>query len=211
MKLWYEFAKGLIKENPTFRLVLGMCPTLAVTTSVENGIGMGLATTAVLFGSNAVISSIRNIVPAKVRIPCYIIIITGLTTVIEMSMQAFFPALFKQLGIFIPLIAVNCIILGRAEAFAARNSVLPSIADGVGMGLGFTLALGVVSLARELAGHATLLAILPPGGFIILGLILASINRTNARLAVRRGAPVPPSLTLDCRHCTLCDFGKKTE
>jgi len=209
MKLWNEFHKGIISENPTFRLLLGMCPTLAVTTSLKNGIGMGLAATAVLMGSNAVISALRDIVPAKVRIPCYIIVIAAFTTVVEMLMQAFVPALYRQLGIFIPLIVVNCIILGRAEAFAARNKVLPSIVDGVGMGLGYTLALALVSLVREMAGEAVLLAKLPPGGFIILGLILAVINRVNAWYAVRRGAPAPAALTLDCRHCTLCNLSKK--
>ena len=203
MTLFHEFTKGLLKENPTFRLVLGMCPTLAVTTSVKNGLGMGIAATVVLVGSNAAISSIRKLVPSEVRIPCYIIVIAAFVSVIEMLMQAFVPALYHSLGIFIPLIVVNCIILGRAEAFAARNGVRASVADGLGMGLGFTGALVLVSAVRAGMGHVALLAILPPGGFIVLGLLLAAMNAVDAALARRKGAPAPQPLALDCRHCAM--------
>lgn len=208
MNVFREFTKGIIKENPTFRLVLGMCPTLATTTSVDNGLGMGIAATFVLVGSNVVISAIRKLVPSKVRIPCYIIVIAAFVTIVEMLMQAYVPALYKSLGIFIPLIVVNCIILGRAEAFAAKNGVVASAADGLGMGLGFTLALVVVASVRELAGGVALLAILPPGGFIILGLLLASMNAVQNAAARRRGQPAPAPATLDCRHCVLCKLGE---
>lgn len=207
MSLFREFTKGLIKENPTFRLVLGMCPTLAVTTSVENGLGMGLAATFVLVGSNAVISAIRKVVPSKVRIPCYIVVIAAFVTIVEMLMQAFVPALYKSLGIFIPLIVVNCIILGRAEAFAAKNGVLASVLDGLGMGLGFTGALALVATVRETAGQVALLAILPPGGFIILGVLLAAMNAAQASAARRKGQPAPAPVALDCRHCAICKLG----
>ena len=204
MSIFREFSKGLFKENPTFRLVLGMCPTLAVTTSVENGMGMGLAATFVLVGSNAVISAVRKFIPPMVRIPCYIVIIAAFVTVLEMLMQAFVPALYSALGIFIPLIVVNCIILGRAEAFAAKNGVAASIADGLGMGLGFTLSLTFVSLIRQAAGHVALLAILPPGGFIILGILLASLNAVQNARARAKGLPLPAPAAIDCRSCTLC-------
>jgi electron transport complex protein RnfE len=207
MSLLREFTKGIIKENPTFRLVLGMCPTLAVTTSVENGIGMGLAATFVLVGSNMVISAIRKVVPSKVRIPCYIVVIAAFVTILEMLMQAYVPALYKSLGIFIPLIVVNCIILGRAEAFAAKNGIVASMVDGLGMGLGFTLALVLVSSVRELAGGVALLAVLPPGGFIILGILLATMNAIQNGAARRRGQPAPAPVTLDCRHCAICKLG----
>ncbi len=150
MNLFKEFSKGLIKENPIFRLVLGMCPTLAVTTSVQDGLGMGLAATFVLLGSNFVISAIRSLVPAKVRIPCYIVVIATFVSIVELLIQAYAPALYTSLGIFIPLIVVNCIILGRAEAFAAKNGVVASLADALGMGLGFTGALVLVAAGREL-------------------------------------------------------------
>lgn len=208
MQLLREFTKGIVKDNPTFRLVLGMCPTLATTTSVENGIGMGFAATFVLVGSNMVISAIRKVVPSKVRIPCYIVVIAAFVTILEMLMQAFVPALYKSLGIFIPLIVVNCIILGRAEAFAAKNGVLASMADGLGMGVGFTLALALVATVRQSVGSVALLAILPPGGFIILGVLLATMNAIQNRSARRRGMPAPAPVTLDCRHCALCKIGE---
>ncbi len=208
MQLLKELSKGIFRDNPIFRLVLGMCPTLATTTSVENGLGMGVATTFVLVGSNVVISAIRKLVPAKVRIPCYIVVIAAFVTVLEMLMQAFVPALFKSLGIFIPLIVVNCIILGRAEAFAAKNGIIPSAADGLGMGIGFTLALVLIAAVRQTVGKVALLAILPPGGFIILGVILAVINAGQNRAARRRGAPAPSPVVLDCRHCALCKIGE---
>ncbi|RKY79260.1 electron transport complex subunit RsxE, partial [candidate division KSB1 bacterium] len=179
MSLWYEFSKGIYKENPIFRLVLGMCPTLAVTTSVQNAIGMGIATTFVLFSSNLLISIIKNAVPKRIRIPMYIVVIASFVTIADLVMAAYEPALHKSLGIFVPLIVVNCIILGRAEAFAGKNRVLPSILDGLGMGIGFTLALLALGLVREILGNGTiygypvlgsgynpmLIMILPPGAF----------------------------------------------
>ena len=199
-----ELLKGLFRENPTFRLVLGLCPTLAVTTSVRDGLGMGLAATFVLVGSNAVISALRKAIPDKVHIPCYIVVIASLVTVLEMLMQAFAPALYRSLGIFIPLIVVNCIILGRAEAFAARNGVVASVADGLGMGLGFTLSLTAISFVRAAIGKVALLAILPPGGFLVLGCLLALMNHVQNVRARRQGLPLPAPPALDCRSCVLC-------
>ena len=221
MRFFKELTRGIIRENPTFRLVLGLCPTLATTTSLENGLGMGLAATFVLVCSNIVISAIRSVVPAKVRIPCYIVVIASFVTVVDLLMQAYTPALTEKLGIFIPLIVVNCIILGRAEAFASKNGVLYSLADGLGMGLGFTLALSAISIVREILGNGTItvwgdlafafpvtspavLVILPAGGFVTLGCLLALINHVQARAAVRAGRAMPAPLALDCRHCALC-------
>lgn len=220
-----EFLKGLWAEIPIFRVLLGMCPTLAVSTSVENGLGMGLAATMVLVGSNVLVAALRRWIPPKVRIPCYIVIAATLVTVVDLVMNAYAHALHKSLGIFIPLIVVNCIILGRAEAFAGRNSVGLSLADGLGMGIGFTLALGSVAAVRELLGNGTLtvwrdlkvnvpgfrpwlLMILAPGAFIALGCLLALMNRVNAVLARRAGRPCPPPLTAECRHCILCPPGR---
>jgi electron transport complex protein RnfE len=191
MNLWKDFSNGLLKENPTFRLVLGTCPTLAVTTAVFNGIGMGVAAAAVLIGSNLIISLIKKIVPNEVRIPIYVVVIATFVTVVQMLIQAFSPELDRQLGIFIPLIVVNCIILARAEAFAAKNPPLNSIMDGIGMGLGFTVALTVISAVREVLGAGTffgmqlfgagfrpaLIMILPPGGFLVFGLSIAAFNK----------------------------------
>jgi len=191
MNLWKDFTNGLFKENPTFRLVLGTCPTLAVTTAVFNGIGMGIAAAAVLIGSNLIISLIKKIVPNEVRIPIYVVVIATFVTVVQMLIQAFSPELDKQLGIFIPLIVVNCIILARAESFAAKNPPLNSIMDGIGMGLGFTVALTVISAVREVLGAGTffgmqlfgagfepaLIMILPPGGFLVFGLSIAAFNK----------------------------------
>jgi electron transport complex protein RnfE len=220
-----QFVKGLWEEIPVFRVVLGMCPTLAVTTSVENGIGMGMAATFVLICSNVAISLLRNVIPAKVRIPCFIVVAATFVTIVDLMMNAFAHELHKNLGIFIPLIVVNCIILGRAEAFAARNSPWLSLADGMGMGLGFTIALVVVAAIREVAGNGTLtvwkqfgwslgtgyqpmlLMILAPGGFITLGCILAAMNRINAWLGQRSGKPFEPPPGMDCRHCVICKFG----
>ena len=225
MKKWLSFWYGIFKNNPTFRLVLGLCPTLAVTTSLENAIGMGLAATFVLVCSNGLVSALRKVIPSAVHIPCYIVIIATFVTATDLLMQAFLPALSASLGIFIPLIVVNCIILGRAEAFACRNGVVDSLADGLGSGLGFTLALSLVASVREIVGAGTLtvwgdlafknlnpgpvtLAILPAGGFIALGLLLALINRIAEWNARRRGAPPPLPVNLDCRHCTMCPNGK---
>ena len=181
---------GLIKENPTFVLLLGMCPTLGTTSSAINGMSMGLATTFVLICSNLVISLIKNLVPDKVRIPAYIVVIAAFVTMVEMVMQAYVPALYASLGLFIPLIVVNCIVLGRAEAFAAKNSVVPSMFDGLGIGLGFTLALTLLGSIRELLGTGKifdfaiypencgmLLFVLAPGAFIALGFLIALVNK----------------------------------
>ena len=201
------FVNGLVNENPTFRLVLGMCPTLAVTTAVENGLGMGLATTFVLVCSNFVISLIRNFVPAKVRIPAYIVVIATFVTVVQMVLEGFIPALSQSLGLFIPLIVVNCIIFARAESFASKNPPLASIMDGLGMGLGFTMALTILSAIRELIGAGTLLGIpvlganypdvllfvLAPGGYITLGLALVAFNAVMSKIDAKRRAKAEES------------------
>lgn len=189
------FFNGLITENPTFRLVLGTCPTMAVTTSATNGVGMGLAATFVLIGSNMVISLLRNFIPDKIRIPSFIVVICTFVTIVQMMMQAFLPSLYASLGMFIPLIVVNCIILARAEAFASKNPVLLSAVDGAGMGLGFTVAITIMGSIRELLGNGTvfgmqimpasyqpmLLLILPAGGFMVFGLMLGIINSIVAK------------------------------
>lgn len=189
------FLRGLWSNNAIFRLVLGMCPTLAVTTSAKNGLGMGLATTFVLLCSNVAISAIRRIIPGKVRIPAFIVVIATFVTVVQLAMEAYAFELYQALGIFIPLIVVNCLILGRAEAFASRQPILVSIADGAGMGLGFTLALVSLGAVREMLGagqlfglpllgsgfHPMLLMILPPGAFLALGFLLAAINSLPGR------------------------------
>ncbi len=184
-----NFTKGFIKENPVFVLLLGMCPALGVTTSAINGLGMGLATTFVLVMSNLVVSLVKNFIPDKVRIPSFIVIIASFVTIVELVMQAYLPALFEQLGLFIPLIVVNCIVLGRAEAFASKNTLLSSIIDGLGMGLGFAFALMLLGGVREilgsgaifglkfLQGDGMLVFVLAPGAFIALGYLIALINR----------------------------------
>ncbi|WP_163323870.1 electron transport complex subunit RsxE [Draconibacterium mangrovi] len=190
MNQWKNFTKGFIKENPVFVLVLGMCPTLGVTSSAINGLGMGLATTFVLMMSNIVISLVKNAIPEKVRIPSFIVIIAAFVTVVQLLMQAFVPALYKSLGLFIPLIVVNCIVLGRAEAFASKNNVGSSAIDGIGIGLGFTFALVLLGSIREILGsgklfnitiypenYVTLVFVLAPGAFIVLGYLIALINR----------------------------------
>ena len=208
MKTWLAFWYGIFKNNPTFRLVLGLCPTLAVTTSIENAVGMGLAATFVLTCSNGLVSALRKAIPAAVHIPCYIVIIATFVTTVDLMLQAYLPALSESLGIFIPLIVVNCIILGRAEAYACKNGVIPSLADGLGSGLGFTLALTLVGAVRQFAGQAVTIAILPAGGFIVLGLLLAFINRLTEWNARRNGELPPAPINLDCRHCTQCPNGK---
>ena len=189
------FLNGILTENPTFRLVLGVCPTLAVTTSAINGVGMGLAATFVLLGSNVVISMLRKFIPDKVRIPAFVVVICTFVTMVQMLMRAYLPGLYASLGLFIPLIVVNCIILARAEAFASRNTVLRSAMDGVGMGLGFTLALILLGSVRELIGSGSifgvnvlgaafepmLLLVLAPGAFITFGLLLGVLNAIGAR------------------------------
>jgi len=195
MSLKQEFSNGIWRENAVFKLLLGLCPALAVTTSAENGLGMGLATTFVLLCSNMVVSLLRNVIPGKVRIPSFIVIIASFVTVVQLTMEAFLYDLHKALGIFIPLIVVNCLILGRAEAFASRNPLRRSIVDGLSMGVGFTLALFVLGAVREVLGAGSLfgvslfgsgyqpvlLMILPPGAFISLGFLLAGMNRIEAR------------------------------
>ena len=194
------FKNGIFAENPTFRLVLGMCPTLAVSTAVFQGLGMGLATTFVLVFSNFVIALLRNIIPDKVRIPAFIVVIATFVTIVDLMLKAFIPSLSESLGIFIPLIVVNCIIFARAESFASKNSVLLSITDGLGMGLGFTLGISLLSACRELLGNGTLLgiqvmpesfqpmaiALRPPGGFIMLGILLIIINAAGKAIAKRK-------------------------
>ena len=190
MNNWKVFLNGLIKENPTFVLLLGMCPTLGTTSSALNGMSMGLATTFVLICSNIVIALLKNLIPDKVRIPAYIVVIASFVTLLQMLMQAYLPTLFASLGLFIPLIVVNCIILGRAEAFAAKNTALPSLFDGLGMGLGFTWALTLLGAVRELLGTGAifgftllpsatnmLVFVLAPGAFIVLGYLIAIVNK----------------------------------
>lgn len=183
---------GIIRENPTFALVLGMCPTLATTTSAINGMSMGLATAFVLICSNVVISLLKNWIPDKVRIPAFIVVIATFVTIVQLCMQAYLPALYEALGLFIPLIVVNCIVLGRAEAFAAKNSVGLSALDGLGMGLGFTLSLTIIGAIRELLGtgklfttiiypenYGMLIFVLAPGAFIALAYVMAIVNKVR--------------------------------
>lgn len=200
------FMNGVITENPTFRLVLGTCPTIAVTTNAVNGIGMGLAATFVLVGSNLVISLLRNFIPDKVRIPAFVVVICTFVTMVQMLLQAYVPVLYESLGLFIPLIVVNCIILARAEAFASKNAPLASVMDGLGMGLGFTAAITIIGCIRELFGSGSLfglsimgagyqpmlILVLAPGGFIVFGLVLGIANiimkRADAKKAAKEGA-----------------------
>ncbi|MBQ8503185.1 MAG: electron transport complex subunit E [Clostridia bacterium] len=217
-----EFSKGIIAENPVLRLVLGTCPTLATTTSVESAVGMGLAASAVLVCSNVAISALRKVIPDKVRIPAYIVIIASFVTIVQMLVKAFMPALDEQLGVYLPLIVVNCIILGRAEAFASKNPVLASALDGLGMGVGFTVALFLMSSVREILGAGTfygisvpflaenpmLIFILPPGGFFVFGVLMAAVNR----LAEKKGKP--RAELRGCEACPMahsCALNKKEE
>jgi len=184
-----NFTKGFFKENPILVLVLGTCPTLATTSSALNGMGMGIATTFVLIGSNVVISLLSKVIPDKVRIPAFIVIIASFVTIVDLFMQAYVPSLYEKLGIFIPLIVVNCIVLGRAEAYASKNTVLSSLVDGAGMGLGFTMALGILGSFREIVGSGAIFGpkfikgdgilgfILAPGAFMALGYLIALINK----------------------------------
>ena len=195
MSIWDEFTKGIVKENPVFRLVLGLCPVLAVTTSLKNGPGMGVAATFVLVGSNVIVSLIRKGIPARIRIPCYITVIASFVTVVDLVMAGYMPELHKNLGIFIPLIVVNCVILGRAEAFAGKNGVGKSFLDGLGMGVGFTFALVITATVREVIGtgkiwglvllgtkyNPVLFAVLSPGAFVTLGLLIGLFNMLEAR------------------------------
>lgn len=195
MKFLKVIKNGIITENPVFIQLLGMCPTLAVSTSAVNGLGMGLATTAVLIGSNMAISALKKVIPDKVRIPAFVVVIASFVTIVGLLLKAYVPVLDKSLGIFIPLIVVNCIILARAEAFASKNSIGMSAADAIGMGLGFTIALTILGSIREIFGNGTvfglslfpesfqpaIIMILPPGGFLLLGLLLAFFNWNRGR------------------------------
>ncbi len=208
-----EFTKGIIAENPVLRLVLGTCPTLATTTSVQSALGMGLAASIVLICSNVVISALRKVIPEKVRIPAYVVIIASFVTIVQMVVKAFSPELDEQLGVYLPLIVVNCIILGRAEAFASKNPVLASAVDGLGMGIGFTTALFLMSTVREILGAGSFLGlsipflsqnpmlifILPPGGFFVFGILMAAVNR----LAEKKGKP-----RAELRGCEACPMAK---
>ncbi|MEW6008851.1 MAG: electron transport complex subunit E [Candidatus Omnitrophota bacterium] len=198
-KLFKEFKKGITIENPTFGLVLGLCPTLAVSTSVVNAIGMGAAATFVLFGSNIFISSLRNFIPERIRIPCYIVIIATFVTINELVMKAYFPQLNRALGIFVPLIVVNCIVLGRAEAYASKNTVPYSIFDALGMGIGFTLALVIIASIREILGNGTffglplfkdfepaIMMVLAPGALLTIGLLIGLINFYHIKKKTKR-------------------------
>lgn len=217
--VWSEFLKGLVKENPVLVTLLGMCPTLAVTTMAKNAIGMGLATTFVLVCSNLVISLLKNVIPKAVRLPCFIVIIAGFVTLISFLMKGYLPDLYDQLGVFLSLITVNCIILGRAEAFASRNKVFPSILDGLGMGLGFTLALFAMGSLREIFGigswmglkiplissHPMTIFIMPAGGFFVLGILVAVVNKIANR---------KPPQEISCEGCpsaSLCKGQCKLE
>ena len=189
-KLGKVFMNGILNENPTFRLLLGMCPTLAISTAAIQGVGMGLSATFVLVFSNMVISMLRNVIPEKVRIPCFVVVIATFVTIIDLTIKAFIPSLSASLGLYIPLIVVNCIIFARAESFAFKNPVLPSIADGLGMGLGFTCSLTLLSAVREIIGSGTFfglhimpenyqpmaIVVKPTGGFIMLGLLILIVN-----------------------------------
>lgn len=213
------FTNGLIKENPTLRLVLGTCPTLAVTTAAINGIGMGVSATVVLICSNLVISLLRNIIPDKVRIPAFITIIAGFVSVVQMLVKAYLPSIDEALGIFLPLIVVNCIILARAEMFASKNPVLPSVLDGLGMGIGFTAVLTLMGAIRELIGAGTLFSLpitaefidpmviflLPPGGFFVFGILVAVSNA----IAKRNGKKIVERI--GCANCPSNAFCNKTE
>lgn len=192
--MFKELIKGLWRENPTFKILLGLCPTLAVSTSVLNGLGMGLAATFVLVGSNLIVSLVRGIVPEKIRIPCFIVIIATFVTIADLFMKAYTPLLSRSLGIFVPLIVVNCIVLGRAEAFSSKKPAIASIFDGIGMGIGFTWALVVISAIREIAGSGTLLGFniikgyepalfmaLAPGALLVIGLLIGAINYFRRR------------------------------
>lgn len=213
MNLLKILSNGLVKENPTFRLVLGTCPTLAVTTSAVNGIGMGLSTTAVLVGSNAVIALLRKFIPDKVRIPAFITVIAAFVTITQMLLKAYVPSVDKALGIYIPLIVVNCIILARAEMFACKNGVVPSIFDGIGMGLGFTVALLGMGTVREVLGNGTFFGIkvfgdsfspaiamiLPPGGFLTFGIFIGLLNKFSTKKVTTAGCH---SCDMKCDTCS---------
>ena len=212
---------GIIKENPTFVLMLGMCPTLAITTSAPNGIGMGLTTTVILAASNLMISLLRNFIPDRVRMPAFIVVVASFVTVVQLLLQGFIPSLYDSLGISIPLIVVNCIILGRAEAYASKNPVLPSVFDGIGMGLGFTLGLTCIGIVRELIGSGKLFGfqvmpdiyepvtifILAPGAFLVLAFLVAARNKIMKKLEAKGKKVVKAQGCCEggCASCGGCD------
>ena len=218
---------GIIKENPTFVLMLGMCPTLAITTSATNGIGMGLTTTVILAASNLMISLLRNFIPDRVRMPAFIVVVASFVTVVQLLLQGFIPSLYDSLGIYIPLIVVNCIILGRAESYASKNPVIPSMFDGIGMGLGFTFGLTCIAIVREFIGTGAIFGvqilpladaaagkggyvpvtifILPAGAFLVLAFLVAGMNRLK-RHAAQKGKKIaePQGCGTDCASCGGC-------
>lgn len=214
---------GIIKENPTFVLMLGMCPTLAVTTSATNGIGMGLATTAVLIMSNFMISLLRKIIPDSVRMPAYIVVVASFVTIVQFLMEGFVPALYSSLGIYIPLIVVNCIILGRAESYASKNDPISSIFDGIGMGLGFTIGLTLLGSVRELIGAGSVFGIqvmpefyepvgifvLAPGAFFVLATLIAIQNKIKLNMAKKEGKSAQGCMDFDCASCSNHACGGK--
>lgn len=216
MEILDRLKRGIITENPTFVQVLAMCPTLAVTSTVKNAIGMGSATIAVLIASNIAISMMRKLIPSKIRIPAYIVVIASFVTIIDMLMKGYMPDLYKALGIFIPLIVVNCIILGRAEAYASKNSVIPSLFDAIGMGLGFTLSLTLLGIIRELLGAGTIfdIAIMPqgykpasimilaPGAFFTLGILMALLNVFKLKFSKDKS-----NCTVAEHDCSKCAIG----
>lgn len=209
---------GIIKENPTFVLMLGMCPTLAVTSSAINGLGMGLSTTVVLVMSNLLISAFRKIIPDGVRMPAYIVIVASLVTVVQFLMQAYTPSLSSALGVYIPLIVVNCIILGRAESYASKNPVVPSIFDGLGMGLGFTIGLTLIGLVRQILGSmfGITVFVMAPGAFLVLAFLVAGMNVVRDKME-KKGKPLAePSgcITGDCASCSqsaMCTSKSETK
>jgi electron transport complex protein RnfE len=225
MSITKEFMKGIWKENPVLRLVLGLCPALAVTTSLINGVAMGLAATFVLVMSNIVVSLVAGIIPKKVRIPAFIIIIASFVTIVDLVMHAFLFPLWESLGLFIPLIVVNCVILGRAEAFASKNNVLLSLADGLGMGFGFTIALAALGAVREIIGNGSigglvlfgesyqplLIAILPPGAFILLGLFLAGMNKIEELRSRKAGDLAADPIEADASRTVMTDVSLLTK
>ncbi len=230
-KIVERLQNGIIKENPTFVLMLGMCPTLAVTTSAINGVGMGLSTTVVLVMSNMLISMLRNIIPDRVRVPAFIVVVASFVTIIQFLVQGFLPSLYSALGIYIPLIVVNCIILGRAESYASKNPVVPSIFDGLGMGLGFTLGLTLIGIVREVIGAGQIFGfqilpladaaaekagytpvtifVLAPGAFFVLAVLVAVMNVLRKK-AEEKGRPLPAAQGCLAGDCASCNMGSCT-
>ena len=226
-KITERLYNGIVKENPTFVLMLGMCPTLAVTTSAMNGLGMGLTTMVVLALSNLVISSLRRVIPDGVRIPAYIVIVASLVTIVQLLLQGFIPALYDALGIYIPLIVVNCIILGRAESYASKNGPVASIFDGIGMGLGFTLGLTAIGIFREILGtgcvfgfqimpdafEPAVIFVMAPGAFFVLAMLTALQNKLKLRSATNVPDKAQAGCGGDCMHCGMagCEVRKEGE